>query len=217
MLSVQDLTVSYPGGKAAVRNLSFELSRGQSLALSGENGSGKSTLLFALAGSLPPSGGEFSIGGAHRAAIAVQDLEIHPLSRERYSDAACTARMDEVLGALEVSCMYKDPSVWLSGGEKRAVAIAAAVASEPDLLLLDDPTALMDGYTRRKLMAFLNTLPITKIIATTYDMNFTAQVCQSALIMKDGELFAQGDIQLLYDEDLLGKAGIYGTAHSYDF
>ena len=119
------------GKKEVLRGVSLPLGRGQSIALAGANGSGKSTLLRLLAGVIPSGGGEFFWQGAD-------------LLRER-----ALARKKRQLG---VGDFLKTPAGKLSGGMRKRLSIGCAMSGQPEILLLDEPTAALDLVCKQALL-----------------------------------------------------------------
>ena len=172
------LTYAYPDGTRALDGASLVVPHGESVALVGGNGAGKSTLLLMLAGLLEPNVGEVRIGDmavtpgsrdfVRRTLGFVfqdaddqlfmptvrEDVAFGPLnlgaSAEEAASLAATAL--EVVGA---SHLADRAPYHLSGGEKRAVAIAGVIAMGPSVLLLDEPTAGLDPAARRRLIRLL--------------------------------------------------------------
>ena len=102
--------------------------------------------------------------------------------------------IDRVNSALEtVGCsdLRHKPPHHLSGGQKRAVAIATVLAMEPDILVMDEPSSGLDPKSRRYLMGLLKGFHHTKIIAT-HDLDLILEVCERCLVIKDGRIVADG-------------------------
>lgn len=96
----------------------------------------------------------------------------------------------------------------MSGGEKRLAALATVLAMKPSVILLDEPTAFLDPRARRNLIEILKKLPHTMLIAT-HDLPFAAEVCPRSIIMKKGELFADGpSSSLLFDRKKMEEADV---------
>jgi cobalt/nickel transport system ATP-binding protein len=96
----------------------------------------------------------------------------------------------------------------LSGGEKRAVAIAAVLAMEPDILVMDEPTAALDPKARRRVMSYLKGFKHTKLI-TSHDLDMVYELCDRTIVIKDGEIAADGPTsKILTDAGLMEACGL---------
>ncbi|MFI7576132.1 ABC transporter ATP-binding protein [Micromonospora sp. NPDC049497] len=184
-VAVRDLSVTYPGGAAALRGVSFHVPAGATVAIAGGTGSGKSTLLLALAGLLRPSGGTVLLNGADLSRIspAERATAIAAAFQEPFLfagslaenvlldfDGAAAAdagpRLDEALRLARARTLVDgqphgadtpvgERGVTLSGGERQRIALARALARRPRLLLLDEATSAVDATTRQEIMSGL--------------------------------------------------------------
>ena len=230
MLCIKDLSVEYAGGQAAVKRVSFQVASGESIALVGANGAGKTSLLLALVGVLPAKTGDIAIDDLtlnkktlpdFRARIGLvfqnpddqlfmanvfEDVAFGPRSFG-YDEEQTKARVQNALDQLQISHLRERSPLKMSGGEKRLAAIATVLSMQPDYLLFDEPIAFLDPRARRNLQAILQGLPQGKVIAT-HDLSFAAAICSRALVLKDGQILADGGIDCLKDESLLENAGL---------
>lgn len=226
-----DVFYTYPDGKKAVNGMNINIHHGESVALVGSNGAGKSTLLMLLVGILFPESGEIQIGDTIvskntlpviRRAIGLtfQNADDQLFMNSVYEDVAFGPRnymLDEAqveertIRALErVGALHlKDrPPYKLSGGEKRSVSIAAVLSIEPDILLMDEPTAALDPKHRRRLIGILKEFEHTKIIAT-HDLDMALEVCDRTIVISDGKVIADGDtLDILSNDELLERSGL---------
>ena len=115
------------------------------------------------------------------------------------------ARVSETLQAMGIAHLRDRPPYRLSGGEKRAVALATALTMRPMFLLMDEPTAFLDPRAKRGLIRTLRALPMGMLIAT-HDLGFASSLADGILILKDGRLLAQGGPELLNDAELMKEA-----------
>lgn len=224
-----DLSYTYPDGTLGLDKVSFRFEHGESVAIVGANGVGKSTLLLHLSGCLLPSDGELRVGDVPltRSTVATirrsvgmvfqnpddqlfmptvfDDVAFGPLNlgmppaetRERVTRAL------ETVGAAHLS---DRPPYRLSGGEKRAVAIATVLSMSPDILVLDEPTASLDPAGRRALIGLVTTFEHTRIIAT-HDLDLVLDLCSRTLVMRRGRVVAGGPTEeLLRDTVLLEES-----------
>jgi cobalt/nickel transport system ATP-binding protein len=230
-LDIRDLTHTYPDGTRALDKVSFHVAAGEALAVLGANGAGKSTLLLHLNGCLLPQSGEVRVGGqvlaratlpAIRRAVGLvfqdpddqlfmpsvaEDVAFGPRNMGLSPDAAARVAQDclERVGMAHVS---HRPPFRLSAGEKRAVSIAAALALEPEVLVLDEPSSNLDPCGRRRLMELLRGFEHTRLVAT-HDLELAVEVCPRALILDQGRVVAQGPTaELLNDEPRMLAHGL---------
>lgn len=231
LTAVKDLHFIYPDGHKAINGMSFDIRHGESVGIIGANGAGKSTLLMLLMGVLFPSRGEVRVGEVpvtkktlpiirQRMGLVFQDPDDQMFMTTVYDDVAFGPRnylLDErevenrVLQALEtVGILHlKDRAPFkLSGGEKRAAAIASVLSMKPDILVLDEPTSALDPQSRRRLMKMLAGFQHTKII-TSHDLDMVYEICARTIVIKNGEIAADGPTsEILADRELLDACGL---------
>ena len=200
----------------AVKDVSFEARAGEMLYIVGPSGSGKTTLLSMISGILEPNSGEVLIGGddlwkltsndladfrLNKIGFVFQDFHLFPrlTTAENVAIPLILKRMNWG-EAIEIAKKYLDivglankaelPPVKLSGGEQQRVAIARAIVSQPDLLVLDEPTASLDGDTGRKIVEFIKENVLNEnrcIIIVTHD-NRIFEYADAIMMMEDGKL-----------------------------
>ena len=190
ILELHGLTKTYPGGLTALDNVDLTIRRGEIFALLGPNGAGKTTLIGAVCGMVRPSSGTIRAFGMNlardwrraraRIGLVPQELgfdifenveKVVRHSRELFGLAPSSARTEEILRALSLWDKRKTEIRNLSGGMKRRVLIAKALAHEPELLFLDEPTAGVDVELRRdmwRLIGRLRDQGVTVILTTHY-------------------------------------------------
>ncbi len=232
-LEVHDITYIYADGTMALKEISFQLAHGQNTALIGANGSGKSTLLLHLNGLIPRQQGQIIINGKPLTAEYVgtvrqmigllfqnpedqlfmptvrEDVAFGPQNLGLYGEILAQ-RLNQALGAVGLNPIQflERSSFNLSLGEKKRVALAGLLAMEPQILLLDEPSAGLDPRGRKLLIALLQTLPQTKLIAT-HDLDLALETCTQTLLLENGVLVAQGTAeQILSNRLLLEKYGL---------
>jgi iron complex transport system ATP-binding protein len=222
VVEIEDVSFAYESGGARVLDrVSFVVERGDLVGILGPNGSGKSTLLKILSGSLAPGAGSVRferrplaawrrIEAARRIAYVPQDTHaafdysvidmvlmgryphLGPLALEGPDDLAVARR---ALAATGTGDFEARPFSTLSGGEKQRVVIAGALAQQPELLLLDEPTAALDlGYQFdiAALLRRLNDEHGTTMIVSTHDLNVAAALCERVVLLREGRVVAQG-------------------------
>ena len=202
LLRVSEVTLSH-GGKPVVAGASFELSRGEVVAIVGRSGAGKSTLLAALAGLIAPARGaiftrhgELS-GPTPRHALVFQDGALFPwltlaenvhyaLVRHGVPRAERKARTKELLARVRLSGHEDKYPHELSGGMKKRGAFARALAMEPEVILLDEPFSALDVATRGELQRELFALFAshgTAVVIVTHDLEEAATLADRVLVL----------------------------------
>lgn len=228
IVEVQDLTHTYPDGTAAVRGISFRIHHGESVAVVGANGAGKSTLLLHLNGYLTPQGGTVRIGDFPLTKATVRDIRktVGMIFQDPddqlfmptvYEDVAfgplnlglppeeIEARVHQALIRTNTEHLRERPPYKLSGGEKRAVAIATVLAMSPDILVMDEPSSNLDPRARRSLIELLAGFRHTKIIAT-HDLDMVLDLCERTIVLHRGEVKADGPtIEIFNNAQLLAE------------
>jgi cobalt/nickel transport system ATP-binding protein len=230
-LEVQDLIFAYEPGNPVLDGISFVIRHGESIGIIGANGAGKSTLLLLLLGVLRPSDGRILVGDTEltaktlpqirqRLGLVFQDPDdqlFMPTVAEDVAFGPRNAGLSEeevsrhVRRALEqvgLASLGERPPFRLSGGEKRAAAIATVLAMEPDVLILDEPSAALDPRTRRRLIGLLNQFEHTRII-TGHDLDLIWETCSRTIVLDHGHIAADGrTVDILTDQVLLEAAGL---------
>ena len=221
----------YPDGHEAIKNISFTIHPGESVGIIGANGAGKSTLLMLLMGVLFPKNGKVLVGDVEvtkktlpmirqRMGMVFQDPDDQLFMTTVYDDVAFGPRNyqlseqeveQRVTKALELVGIphLKDRAPFrLSGGEKRAAAIASVLSMEPDILIMDEPTTALDPKARRRLISLLNSFEHTKII-TSHDLDMVVDTCSRTIVIEAGEIVADGKtLDILTNVELLDRCGL---------
>jgi cobalt/nickel transport system ATP-binding protein len=214
IIAFQDVRFRYPDGTEALAGISFRITHGESVGVVGANGSGKSTLLQHLNGCLLPTQGTVTIGDLDltlktrreiRKKVGVvfqnpddqlfmptvfDDVAFGPLNLG-LAEAKVRQRVHEALEKVGGLALLEKPPHHLSAGQKSAVAIAAVMAMEPDILAMDEPAANLDPKSRRALIALLKTFRHSKLIAS-HDLDLILDVCERCLVIRDGCIVADG-------------------------
>jgi len=231
MVHIRNINFTYPDGNQAITNLSLDIEEGSTVAVVGANGAGKSTLLALLIGILAAETGEIEIAGIslkkdtleearRRVGFVFQNPDDQLFMARVSDDIAFGPRnfgfsttetedmVSKAIKTLKIEHLKNRSSHKLSGGEKRNVAIAAVLATDPEVLLLDEPTSYLDPKSRRNLIHVLETLPHTKVIAT-HDLDMVLDLCDRVVILRSGEVFADGRPQQLFtDGKLMDSCGL---------
>ena len=214
ILSISSLTKVYKGGVKALDNVDLDIRRGEIFALLGPNGAGKTTLIGAVCGLVRPSAGTITAFGtdlahnwrAARARIGLVPQELSTdmfetvwravsYSRGLFGHAPDKARIEEVLKSLSL-WEKKDSQIReLSGGMKRRVLIAKALAHEPDLLFLDEPTAGVDVELRKDMWRQISALRErgVTIILTTHYIEEAEEMADRVGIIRKGQILMVDD------------------------
>ncbi len=209
LLSVRGLAKSF-GGVRALRGVSFELTRGEVLAMIGPNGAGKTTCFNVVNGQLRPERGEvhfedrridglppralcrLGIGRTFQVAATFGSMSVRENVRVVERDAA---RAEAILQAAGVAALADRQCAELAYGDLKRVELAIALASRPRLLLMDEPTAGMATADRHALMDAVRAIVKARDIAvlfTEHDMDVVFGYADRVLVLSEGELIAQG-------------------------
>ena len=230
VLSVHDLHFSYHDHHAALRGVSFTLCEGDKVALVGPNGAGKSTLMLHLNGILTGQG-DVTVGDARitrdnlpavRAMVGLvfqspddqlfsptvfEDVAFGPLHMGLPKDEVLT-RVDSALSAVNMTNYRDRMSHHLSVGEKKRIAIATVLSMNPQILVLDEPSAGLDPRARRTLINLLRDLPITMLVST-HDMKLVEELFPRTIVMDEGRIVGDGDTkEILSNEKFLDERGL---------
>ncbi|MDB5751484.1 MAG: transporter-related protein [Ramlibacter sp.] len=223
ILSIAGVSKRYASGHHALRNISLEIRRGEIFALLGPNGAGKTTLIGIVCGIVNASEGRITVGGhdivrdyrAARAMIGLvpQELttdafetvwKVTSFSRGLFGLPANPAHIEKVLRSLSL-WDKKDARIrTLSGGMKRRLLIAKALAHEPQVLFLDEPTAGVDVELRREMWELVRGLRATgvTVILTTHYIDEAEEMADRIGVISKGEIILVED-----KEELMRKLG----------
>jgi energy-coupling factor transport system ATP-binding protein len=208
-IEVKDLNFIWPNGEQVIKSCSLEVPKGEFWMPLGTNGSGKSTLLRLLAGLLVPASGEIGVlppvgfvfqNPDHQLVMPTVGADVaFGLVAEKLPPAAVRARVEEALGAVNLLALQRRPIYALSGGQKQRVAIAGAIARHCEVLLLDEPTALLDPDSQLDLVAGVRSLVKSRGITALWvthrldELNY----CDGAFLLEKGLLVDWGEAQRL--------------------
>jgi cobalt/nickel transport system ATP-binding protein len=229
-IEVENLSYAYPDGHVALREASLIIAPGEKVALVGPNGAGKSTLMLHLNGILQGRGCVRVCGlevndktlGKVRAAVGLvfqnpddqlfsptvfDDVAFGPIY-QGLKEAEVRERVATALDAVHMRDYAKRVSHHLSVGEKKRIAIATVLSMNPEILVLDEPSAGLDPRARRSLINQLRELPQTMLVST-HDLRLVQELFPRTIIMDDGRIVADGPTdRLLNDEALLNAHGL---------
>lgn len=237
---LKDVTYRYSDDVCALDHVSLGIEAGESVALLGANGSGKSTLLRVLDGLYFPESGSVSVFGEplteehlreeewafrfrRRVGLVFQDPDVQLFCPSVFDEVAfgplhlgwprpeIRRKVAETLDLLELSHLRDRPPHRLSGGEKKRVALASVLVLDPDVLLLDEPTAGLDPRSESQLLDFLigwSDGPKT-VVTATHDLGGIADIANRAYIFRAGRIVTEGTPEeILGDEALLRSTNL---------
>jgi ABC-2 type transport system ATP-binding protein len=220
LLSAASLSKRF-GGRIALRPVSFEIHPGEIVAIIGPNGAGKTTLLSILAGVLEPTGGELRrssdrpVGwvpqqpAVYSKLSVLENLRLFARLEKLPDPEAASLRMLEQIGLEDRG---QDEVGTLSGGNQQRVNIGIGLLSEPDALLLDEPSASLDPRQRERLWGFITTLSArgTAVIFATHNIVEVERYATRVLVLVDGDLLFGGTPAEL-DEAVGGSRDLEGA------
>jgi len=234
MLKIHSTTVEL-NGKTILKDVSLEVKKGDFLGIIGPNGSGKTTLLRTIAQYLKPKSGVVYIDGKDISKLSLSEIaRIIGVVPQEYDlnlnltveEFVLTGRIPYLRFGFEreydlnvankairlVGCDFFVNRLikTLSGGEKQRVMLARALAQEPKILLLDEPTSHLDLHHQIEIMELLKGLAESgvTIIATFHDLNLAIQYCNKIAIVKDGRIVAYGSPDILTPDIIRGVFGV---------
>lgn len=229
-LLVRDLTFHYPDGHRALQGVSLQIDSGEKVALVGPNGAGKSTLMLHLNGLLQGEG-VVAVSGLHvekknlplirsQVGIVFQNPDDQLFSPTVFEDVAfgplhmglpeteVRERVSWALAQVGMAGFESRLSHHLSLGQKKRVSIATVLSMDPEILVLDEPSAGLDPRSRRALINLLRELPQTMLVST-HDMMMVYELFPRTVIMDEGLVVADGETaHLLHDGALLEAHGL---------
>lgn len=209
IISVQSLTKTYKGGLQALKGIDLEIRQGEILALLGPNGAGKTTLISIICGLVTPTSGKVEVAGhdiisgyretrkliglvPQELTLGAFDLVFDTVrfSRGLFGLAADDDKLEQILTELSLFDKKNDMVNRLSGGMKRRVLIAKALAHEPRVLFLDEPTAGVDVELRKDMWALIERLRANgvTIILTTHYIEEAEEIADRVGVISDGRL-----------------------------
>ncbi|WP_153111300.1 ABC transporter ATP-binding protein [Propionivibrio limicola] len=209
IIRISSLSKTYASGFRALKNINLDIRRGEIFALLGPNGAGKTTLISTVCGIVTPSEGSVSVGGHdivknYRASRALIGLVPQELTTDSFESVLGTVKFSRGLFGKRPNPVYlektlRDLSLWekrdnpimtLSGGMKRRLLIAKALAHEPQILFLDEPTAGVDVNLRRDMWNLVRTLRDSgvTIILTTHYIEEAEEMADRVAVINKGEI-----------------------------
>ncbi len=214
---ITNLTLTYPGKRTpTLKHLTWQIKPGEWLGITGSNGSGKTSLLYCLAGLIPKHipakiTGETLINQSTGIVFQNPDFSLFNLTVKEEVAFGATTNVDQALKSVGI-WRYKntDPQT-LSYGEKQKVCLAGVLARNPDIIFLDEPTAMLDyksSLDLYELLAKLNRLGKT-IVTVEHDTSLLLRFTQKALILDKGKVAAFGQTaKVLKNKNLINRLGL---------
>jgi cobalt/nickel transport system ATP-binding protein len=236
IFDVRDVGFAYDGKQAALEGVNLSVRRGEKVIILGANGSGKSTLLKLLDGLYFPTAGQVCFEGTPLSEDAFRADEFHYTFRQKVglvfqdsdvqlfcpsvwdevafaplqmglSHKEVTARVEAALGALRIEKLAERAPHRLSGGEKKRVALAAVLSLDPEVWLLDEPTAGLDPRSQSWLEDFLNDQSRAgkTVVAATHDLALAESLADRVVVFDEAHHLAALGLpgEILADQDLL--------------
>jgi energy-coupling factor transport system ATP-binding protein len=240
VLKIEGISFAYDqDDKPAVENLSFSVRRGERIALIGKNGAGKSTVAKLLCGICRPMRGKIYFGGQDAAKLSIKEIgervgyvmqdpnqmivkdiikeEVELALRLRFlPEDQIIAKGRTALETCELYRMRNWPVNAISYGQKKRVTVASVLALEPDIIILDEPTAGQDYRHYTDIINFINRLNAEygkTIILITHDMHLAIENTDRAIVFAESRLIADGEIfTILSNRDVVEQANLKQTS-----
>lgn len=234
LIEILNLSYEYPYTPPAICDISLTIHAGEKIALVGSNGAGKSTLLLTLNGMLKPKTGAILFHGTpiaydrrslrsirQKIGFVFQDPDVQIIAPTVWQDVAfgptnldypedkIRDAVQEALHQVGLEGFDKRPPYHLSGGEKKRVAIAGVLAMDPDILVLDEPTSMLDPAGSEDIMDLLDELNHQgkTIIISTHDVELAYPWADRIVLMENGHIIASGTPEEAFsDRELVRRA-----------
>ncbi len=243
---VKDASYSYES-VTALENVSLEIKQGERIALVGANGSGKSTLLRLLAALCFSKEGqvlffgraltakameraEFFYSFRRRVGIVFQNPDVQLFMASVFDEVAfgplqlgwpkekVRARVRDTLSSMGIEALAERPPYRLSSGEKKRVALASVLVTEPEVVLLDEPAATLDPASQNTIVELLGSWAGTSrtVVTATHDLDLLESIADRCIVLQNGKLAAEGEpYAVLHDARLLERAGLVRPQHHH--
>ena len=241
MIQVENLSFSY-GSRPILRDISFSMEQGECVAVLGNNGAGKSTMISCIAHLRKPSSGTVTIDGTPASRLSRNQLarqisyvaQKTELTRTTVFDAVLLGRKphmkwgpsavdyDVADHALRAVGMESDRLRYvneLSGGEQQKVMLARAIAQEPKLMLLDEPTSSLDPRNQYESMELIRHCAHghhIAVLVVIHDLNLALRFCDRFLFLKDGTVYASGGREAVTSENIRAVYGMDAAVEQFD-
>ncbi len=234
MILLDNVYYAYDGVYTALNGVSLEIDDGESVAIVGSNGAGKTTLVKHMNGLIRPQRGHVFLDGKNTRKMSVAEIARNVglvwqnpdhqlfldtvrkevtfgLKNMRFTEEEANIRCERTLGRLGLCDLAERSPFSLSGGERKRVALASVLASEPRILALDEPTIGQDARQKRALAELLMELNASgcTVICITHDIEFVIEYFPRTIAMSDGKLVADGNTSsVLTNEDVIERCSL---------
>ncbi|MGF6989760.1 iron complex transport system ATP-binding protein [Lachnospiraceae bacterium PM6-15] len=242
MLQVDNLSFQYKRGTIILDELSFTANAGECLAILGNNGAGKSTLLKCLNKILRPQTGTVYLEDTSLLNLSNKELAKHMafvdqqspesqlsvfdtilLGRRPYLNFVASKKdkdlVQSLLNDLNLEDLAFRPVNELSGGERQKIMFARALAQQPKVLLMDEPTSSLDLRNKCEVLSLTRKVTQAKSMITIvilHDLNLSLEYCDRFLLMKDHQIYAAGDQSIITSEAIEATYGLRVNVHELD-
>ncbi len=228
VIKVDNVCFSYDGKSSVLKDVSFSVSQGDFVGIVGPNGAGKSTLFKIILGFLKPLSGNVWLFGKEiasfrewsRIGYVPQRLSVEqafPATvEEMLSLVASRERLSELADFLHMKTFIRKQFQELSGGQQQLVLLGMALASDPELLLLDEPTAGLDVHARRHIMEILGDISTNRgrtVLMISHDIGLVLRSVDKVMCLNKEVLYygePDGAVEVI--EDMFGLRGKYGAS-----
>ncbi|MGI0406824.1 methionine ABC transporter ATP-binding protein [Helicobacter himalayensis] len=226
MISLQQVTKTYPNGFCAIKGIDLEVQEGDIMGIIGYSGAGKSTLIRLINRLEEPSSGRVEIDGIDMLALSQKQLQkqrqnigmifqhfnllsardvfgnvAFALEIAKWKKESIKARVDELLELVGLSEKAHFYPSQLSGGQKQRVAIARALANHPKVLLCDEATSALDTKTTRSILSLLKDIQAKlslTIVLITHQIEVVQQICNKVCVISNGEIVERGKVEEVF-------------------
>lgn len=228
-LEIKRISKSY-NNRPVVREVSFNINKGEAVGLLGPNGSGKTTIFYTIIGLIRPNAGSILLNG-----FDVTDLPIYKRSKNgigylpqeasifrglnvedniksileivETDKQVIESNLDQLLTEFDISHLRRTPSLALSGGERRRVEIARCLAGKPNYILLDEPFAGIDPIAVEDIQSILVNLKNSniKVLITDHNVREALDICDESFVISEGKIIANGSKENLINDELVKK------------
>ncbi len=230
VVKTENLSYTYADGTEALKGVDIDIKKGEKLAIMGANGSGKSTFFLHLNGVLKPKTGKVYINGESidysrkgllavrkKVGIVFQDPDNQLFSANvvqeisfgvlnlGFSEDEARQKVDKIIDELNIGSFKDKPTHFLSGGQKKRVAIADILVMEPDIVILDEPASALDPKHARMIDSIVDDLSergIT-VILSTHDVERALIWADRVVLFHEGKIISEGTPEEIFSQDAL--------------
>ncbi|MEM4155979.1 MAG: energy-coupling factor ABC transporter ATP-binding protein [Archaeoglobaceae archaeon] len=230
LITAKGVSYTYPDGSVGVREIDLEIFPKERVGIIGPNGSGKSTLIFLLSALLKPTKGEVRVFGLipdkknvenirRRIGVVFQnpdDFLFNPTVKDELlyvprqlemNEEEMRKLLQEYSKTFKLEEILQKPPFRLSGGEKKKVEIASVLIYSPEVIFLDEPTANVDGKTRKIVVEMMKNYNGTVVI-TSHELGIIEELCKRVILMSKGKIVLDTTINDL-NEQILEEIGVF--------